>query len=278
MIQESKSSRTTMPGSTIESMTGRYEFMAEAFHCDFKHHLFMDQLGNHLLNAADFHSAKRGFGMPYLNPRHKTWVLSRLAIDMDSMPEQYTHFYVETWIESVTRYFSTRDFRVSDSESGATLGHARSIWAMIDTDTRQPVSVLDTCGEAISKYIDEGHTSPIGKLSRVKMSDRAEKAGFHDILYSDLDINGHANSVKYIEHALDIFGAGWHESHDIKRVDMAYVAESHKDDRLTFYKEQTAGSEFCIRITKSAKASEASLAAEEKEVCRCKVTFKGIGE
>ena len=267
-----------MSESTIESMTGRYEFMAEAFHCDFKHRLFMGQLGNHLLNAADFHSAKRGFGMPYLNPRHKTWVLSRLAIDIDSMPEQYSHFYVETWIESVARYFSIRNFRVTDSQSGTTLGHARSIWAMIDTDTRQPVSVLDACGEAIGKYIDEGHTSPVGKLSRVRMSDGAEKTAVHDIQYSDLDVNGHVNSVKYIEHVLDIFGICWHQTHDIKRIDIAYVAESHKGDRLTLYKEQTANSEFCIRITKTKKDEEGSPATEEKEVCRCKVTFKDIGK
>ena len=35
---------------------GKYEFMAEPFHCDFSGRLFMGHLGNHLLNAADFHS------------------------------------------------------------------------------------------------------------------------------------------------------------------------------------------------------------------------------
>ena len=85
------------------SKVGRYEFLAEPFHCDFSKHLFMGHLGNHLLNAADFHSTDRGFGMTYLHPIHKTWVLSRLAIEMDSMPEQYERFAVETWVESAKR-------------------------------------------------------------------------------------------------------------------------------------------------------------------------------
>ena len=267
-----------MAEDNIHSKTGHYEFTAETFHCDFNHRLFMGQLGNHLLNAADFHSAARGFGMPYLNPLRKTWVLSRLAIAVDSMPEQYSRFCVETWIESVARYFSVRNFRVLDSQSGATLGHARSIWAMIDTGTRQPVSVVDACGAAIGKYIDEGHTSPIGRLSRVRMSDKAVREGSYDIRYSDLDVNGHVNSIKYIEHVLDIFGIGWHQTHDAKRIDIAYVAESHKGDRLTFYKEQTAADEFCIRINKAGKDEEDSPATDEKEVCRCKVTFKDIGK
>lgn len=67
----------------ILDKVGRYEFLSEPFHCDFSSHLFMGHLGNHLLNAADFHSNDRGFGMNYLMPRHKTWVLSRLAIGDD---------------------------------------------------------------------------------------------------------------------------------------------------------------------------------------------------
>ena len=61
---------------------GKYEFLIEPFHCDFTHHLFVGNLGNHVLNAADFHSNDRGFGMTYLNTIHKTWVLSRLALEL----------------------------------------------------------------------------------------------------------------------------------------------------------------------------------------------------
>ena len=35
---------------------GRYQVLAEPFHCDYSGRLFMGHLGNHLLNAADFHS------------------------------------------------------------------------------------------------------------------------------------------------------------------------------------------------------------------------------
>ena len=79
---------------------GIYPFMAEPFHCDFQGKLMMGHLGNHMLNAADFHSSDRGFGMKYLNTIKKTWVLSRLAIEMEEMPQQYDRFSVETWVES----------------------------------------------------------------------------------------------------------------------------------------------------------------------------------
>ena len=48
--------------------TGKYCYVAEPFHCDFSHRLFMSQLGNHLLNASEFHANERGFGMEVLAP------------------------------------------------------------------------------------------------------------------------------------------------------------------------------------------------------------------
>ena len=54
---------------------GCYEFMAEPFHCDFSGRLFMGHLGNHMLNAADFHSSARGFGMKYLMTIQRSRVL-----------------------------------------------------------------------------------------------------------------------------------------------------------------------------------------------------------
>ena len=96
---------------------GSYEFLAEPFHCDFSQRLFMGHLGNHMLNAADFHSSARGFGMKYLMTINRSWVLSRLAIEMDEMPQQYTKFNVETWVESAsTKYQVLWGFRVECME------------------------------------------------------------------------------------------------------------------------------------------------------------------
>lgn len=246
---------------------GRYLFMAEPFHCDFTHRLFMGHLGNHLLNASDYHSTERGFGITYLNPIHKTWVLSRLAIEMDEMPKQYTKFYVETWLDSVMRYFTNRNFRIV-GEDGKVFGYGRSVWAMIDTDTRLPQDLTTIHDGAINDWIETGKDCPIDKGSRVKMTDKAEPVRTIDTYYNDVDVNGHINSVKYIEHVLDLFDMDYYRDHTIKRFEMAYVAESHQGDKLCFSSEQTGEGEYCIRITKKDKNSE-----ECTEVCRSKVKF-----
>ena len=91
---------------------GRYDFIAEPFHCDFQNRMFMGHLGNAMLNAADFHSNERGYGMHYLNTIQKTWVLSRLAVEMTDMPEAYDEFAIETWVDGTMRSFTSRNFAV----------------------------------------------------------------------------------------------------------------------------------------------------------------------
>ena len=246
---------------------GRYEFLAEPFHCDFSGRLFMGHLGNHLLNAADFHSNDRGFGMQYLLGIHRSWVLSRLAIEMEEMPPMYTRFNVETWVESAMKFFTSRNFAVTGNE-GKVYGYGRSIWAMIDTDSRQPTDILAIDGGAINDWIVNDKPCPIDKGGRVKMTDNAELVHTIDTYYNDVDINGHINSVKYIEHVLDLWSVEWYQQHTIRRIEIAYVAEAHGGDRLSFYRENVADGEYNVRIIKNTSDGDNPV-----EVCRCKVSF-----
>ena len=188
---------------------GRYEFMAEPFHCDFSGRLFMGHLGNHMLNAADFHSSARGFGMKYLMTIKRSWVLSRLAIEMQEMPTY-----------------------------------------AIDNG-------------AINQWIVNDKECPIDKGGRVKMSDDAKLVRTIDTYYNDVDINGHINSVKYIEHVLDLWDMAWYKEHGIKRFEIAYVAEAHAGDKLSFYMEEENASTFNVRIMRG----------DGTECCRSKIVF-----
>ena len=247
---------------------GCYEFLAEPFHCDFSHHLFLGHLGNHMLNAADFHSNDRGFGMNYLNPLHKTWVLSRLVIEMQRFPKAYERFSVKTWVEGAMRYFTDRDFAVISAADGGVCGYGRSIWALIDTESRQPTDIMAIRNGEINDYIETVEQCPIAKSSRVKMSADAGFVRSIATCYSDVDVNGHINSVKYIEHVADLWPVDWYRSHRIARFEIAYVAEAHGGDTLSFYREQTGDDEYCVRIVKQESEN-----AEKIEVCRSKVKF-----
>ena len=251
------------------SKVGSYDFLVEPFHCDFAKHIFLGHLGNHLLNAADFHSNERGYGMDYLGTVRKTWVLSRFVMEMEKMPAAYDRITVDTWVESVMKFFTSRNFAIRGND-GVQYGYGRSIWAMIDTDTRQPVDILAERDGLIKQYIETERPCPIEPFQRVKMGKDAVCRRIVDTHYSDVDVNGHINSVKYIEHILDIWPIGFYRSHRLKRFDIAYVAESHCGDRLHLFVDVHEDDEYCIQVMKQTAGDDVG---NLKEVCRCKVKF-----
>ncbi|MBF1435321.1 MAG: acyl-[acyl-carrier-protein] thioesterase [Prevotella micans] len=250
------------------SKIGRYNFLAEPFHCDLNNNLFIGHLGNHLLNAADFHSSDRGYGMAYLNTIHRTWVLSRLVIELNQIPKAYEKFIVETWIDSAMRYFTSRNFKITNND-GRIFGYGKSIWAMIDTETRQPSDILSVREGLINEYVDKDYPCPIVKPSRVKIDDNAELVRTIETHYNDVDINGHINSIKYIEHVLNLWDLDWYREHQIKRFEIAYTSESHQGDSLSFYRTSSTDEEnqYNLKITRSKSGQE------ELETCRCKILF-----
>ena len=240
---------------------GTYRFVAEPFHVDFTGHLTMGVLGNHLLNCAGFHATDRGFGIATLNEENYTWVLSRLAIELDDMPYQYEDFSIQTWVENVYRLFTDRNFAILDKD-GKKIGYARSVWAMINLNTRKPADLLALHGGSIVDYIAD-EPCPIDKPSRIKVTTQ-EVAATLTAKYSDIDINGHVNSIRYIEHILDLFPIELYQSKQIRRFEMAYVAESYYGDVLSFFQEEVDADEYHVEIKKN----------DTEVVCRAKVKFQ----
>jgi acyl-ACP thioesterase len=112
------------------------------------------------------------------------------------------------------------------------------------------------------------------------MSDDAQLVRTIDTHYNDVDINGHINSVKYIEHVLDLWPLEWYRDHHIHRFEIAYVAEAHAGDQLSFYMEQDAP----VPTPESVEEKPSDLGSQTSynirivrsdgtECCRSKVTF-----
>jgi acyl-ACP thioesterase len=186
--------------------------------------------------------------MAEMNQNHYTWVLSRLTIDMDDLPRQYEAFSVKTWVEKVYRFFTDRDFAILNAQ-GQPIGYARSIWAMISIETRKPADLLQLHGDNLTDYVCEEEACPIAKQGRIKVTE-AEPVARHRVVYSDIDINGHVNSIKYIEHILDLFPLDTYRTRQLRRFEVAYVAEGYAGDTLLIYRQALSDKDYYIEIKK----------------------------
>lgn len=251
----------------MKDKVGTYTFVAEPFHVDFTGKLFMGVLGNHLLNSAGFHATERGFGIAEMNESNYTWVLSRLAVEMMDMPSEYETFSVDTWIENVYRLFTDRNFTIYGKD-GKVYGYARSVWAMINLDTRKPADLLALHGQELVDYIDTDKICPIEKPGRIKVTQQMPLRTI-EVYYNDIDINGHVNSIKYIEHILDLFPKQWFAEKKVARFEMAYVAESYYGDTLSFFRDEVDEGIYDIEVRKNVGSDQ----PEGEVVCRSKIKF-----
>ncbi len=248
--------------------TEKYSYTADTFHCDFNHELCFGHLGNAMLNAADVHSTRRNFGMTYLNTIHKTWVLSRLAIELCDTPLEHNPLTIETWVENAMKYFTKRNWAITSADGTKTYGYGKSIWAMIDTETRSPQDILAIHDGKIRDYLYPEKECPIADVSRVMFPAHSEEVDEESFVvkYSDIDVNGHLNSMKYVDHVLDTFSTDHYKEYHLQRLEIAYVAEGHYGDTIIIQHVQEDDLNHSYRLVRRTDESDT-------ELCRVKLTF-----
>ncbi len=229
-----------------KDMSGQYIFKVLPFEVDFRGRLTLPHLTNYILNVAGYHAEECGFGMLKINQNNHSWVLSRLVIEMYSYPKHYEKIQVQTWVENVMRMFTMRDFAFLNKD-GEVLGYARTVWAMIDRTTRKPMDLTQT---NIADFISKKEC-PIDKFGKIPFL-TGEPREIFKIKYSDVDINQHFNSSKYVEHIIDAFTLNKFRKRSIRRFEIEFMAEALFDETVSLYKHENPDNEFFIELKSGA--------------------------
>lgn len=208
--------------------------VVESFNTDFQRRLNYEVLGRDLLNTAEQHANRRGFGVDDVTAKNHAWVLSRMAIEMQEMPKMFTELSISTWIESIYRLFTNRNFSIK-GQDGTVYGYARSIWAMIDRTTRSPIELDQLYHDQFVPYIDTDEPCPIAPQTHIRPLKEAELTKEHKVVASDIDYNCHVNSMKYIQHLCDLIPLDEYKTKRLSRIEIAYISETHFGDTLHFY-------------------------------------------
>lgn len=241
----------------MEKRGKNYKYKIEGRDLDFSRRPSIMALSDYILRAAGEDADQKGFGIRELNRGNCSWVLSRMAVEIDTMPEQYEQITVYTWVGDISRLMTTRNFIIYN-EQGAQIGAATTLWAMIDLDSRQPMD-LRSHTEYNSAIVNE--PQPIESTKRIIMPQATDKAT-HKVAYSDIDFNQHANSIKYLEWLVDMLPIEWHTERTFNRYDINFMHESLYGETLQIgcYIDQNA----TFEITNT----------EGVAICRASIHFK----
>lgn len=230
----------------MESIVGKYEFMIDAYLSDFRGKATLPMIGGFMLQAATKHAEERGFGYSAMTSKRRAWVLSRIAIELFEYPANDTIMVIKTWVSNVNRLFTERFFAF-ENQNGKKIGYAKSLWAAIDMENRKPTNVLEL--EDLVNFVTTEEDCPIQGLTKIPLlKDNFETAGEFTVRYSDIDINKHLNSMKYIEHIVDVFDINMFKEKEIKRFEINYLSEGKYASEIKIIKQEEEDCQFILEM------------------------------
>ena len=197
----------------------------------------LSTLANYFQEVAYHHANLLGFGYEDLKKQDTVWLLSRMKIRVDRYPVWNDMIRVETWPSGTNRLFAQRDFRVLDRE-GSTLAIASTSWLVVDLETHRPLR----SGPVIERFLKVGHgpyqfEKVMEKIPELKGDRKTMK---RRVVYSDLDIVGHVNNVKYLEWCLDMLNSGG-KIREIREFEINFLHECRLNENIELSMSGPAG-------------------------------------
>ena len=176
------------------------EFSISSYDLNPKGQARLTTMANFFQEMAYHHASELGLGYDDMKSRKTTWVLSRMRIHMKRYPVWNERIRLETWPSGAERLFALRDFRVLDSK-GEVIGMASTAWLILDIDTHRLIRPKEMMEQF--KMIVHDVQMFDKPLDKIVMPGEGRKLMEHRVVFSDLDIVGHVNNVRYMEWCID---------------------------------------------------------------------------
>lgn len=217
----------------MEQLYHRFSFFIYPQDVDCTKFVTINALGGYVLNAAGLAATENGFGMEQLHSEGLAWVVSRISLEMSRFPVQYERIIIETWVEEYGRITTIRNFKIYDINERL-IGNACTLWAIIDLKTRRPYNLNN---RPEWHRFANGVPALTPKPTRIKEIQSVINTT-HRVTYSDVDFNGHTNSMKYVEWMLDTYDLNQFRENTITRIEINYSHEALYNDLVHIYKEE----------------------------------------
>jgi len=209
---------------------------------------------NFMLEAAWAHAQEMDWGYELLKKHNMFWVLSRFFADIKKLPRWRDKITLETWSAGTDGIYAYREF-ILTNEQNEVLVVANSAWLILDIDTRKIAALRnhrDTFPQANEPHVCR-------KPKRLRSGQPEAKSGFKPVVFSDVDINNHFNSVKALERVLDDYGIEFQNEFEPSIIEINYLKEGLPGDNLAVHQKAIDGSKFQSAIIRESDGAELSI-------------------
>ena len=211
------------------------EFITESYRIritevDAHSQLTIPALNGLLQEMAWRHSVVEKVSVHELSAQHNiSWVLSRLKIWIDRLPNYDETITVKTYVQGVDKYFYHRDFKVIDGD-GIEIIRANSVWGLMDIVKRRLTSIPAWMIAITQTSIEKPVERVAGKISGLN---HVEIEKLFDVRWYDIDSNQHVNNTKYVEWLMESVPTEILKNGTLSSIDMIFKNESMLGDKVT---------------------------------------------
>jgi medium-chain acyl-[acyl-carrier-protein] hydrolase len=207
-------------------------FLVVSYETDLFGKLSLYAMFNRFQELAGIHAEYLQVGYDTLRDAKLAWILSRIKIQIHSMPKWGNKVHLATWPKGIDRLFAIRDFCMTN-ENGEILIAATSAWLLIDINNGRPRRI-----ETLPIDLRFPHAVPAlqDPLDKIQMPDGLIPVLDKQIWLSDIDVNHHVNNAQYAEWITDCFSQDQYSNHQMKSVQINYLEETLQGDTITLLK------------------------------------------
>ena len=193
------------------------------------------ELCNILQITAGLHADLGGISFSDMQEHHQAWVMSKMRLEIISLPKWKEKVTVKTWIKTLENSRSTRCLELYRGEEK--LAGCETFWAVINTNARRPEN-LALGHKHFEKFPAQNATSH--EVKKININLDFKLLTNYKVQLSDIDIVNHANSVKYLEWCLNALDSNRILRQTIKGFEMNFLRELSLNDEVTIaQKDQT---------------------------------------
>ena len=235
----------------------KQSFRLHSYEVDQKGTARPDILLSFMLDSAWAHTKDTEFSYSELKVEGQLWVLSRFLAVFHDLPKWDDEIVVETWGKGTDKLFGLRDF-IIPSRTGEKLVSATSAWLIIDRKTNR-IQRIDTLGKKFPMQLEKSELDI--KLEKIESQLVVDACVENVVHYSDLDVNKHVNSSKYMQWILDSFPTEVLAHKSLKSFEINYLSEAQLNDRILVSTADESEYHYC------------KISREDAELCRAKVVW-----
>lgn len=238
-----------------------FPFYAETFLADSKGRMRPSNICSSMLNFAYRHAEARGFG----STSSLGWVIARMGVHVERVPLEKERLRVDTWIRNLYHGFTDRCVRMVDKDGNEVVSMIAT-FAMIDLETRTSVDLNGNIGVAMNGCLVPDEQLALRRIPSINRTPVEEVTFKRRPHYSDIDVNGHMNSIRYIDHILDAMPIEYIKSHDLTDIVVAYIQEGSATEELAYGIKELEPDHYIVQVTKENGAASSRFELKFKEL------------